>query len=310
MQGGKMTLLERALQMQNLIQAWNEVDENKGVGGVDQVSLKTWSRNYEERLANLAQAVLTNTYQPRKLRLRKIPKKIPGEFRTLQIPTIDDRILQRAFLQIIQPRFEKRFLDCSFGYRYKRSLKDAVEQILVTRENGHRWVLDADIDEFFNCVDHEILLKFLHQDLKDHSLMPLIKRWVAVGSESPQKKIGIPLGSPISPLLANMFLHRLDQVIVQDHGWRMTRYADDFVVFSDNKSEIYEIHQVVESTLAGLKLRFEPQKTRITSFDEGFDFLGVHFEGDTYSYTYRDKPVEVKGSEVDWLFNQYGPEYE
>lgn len=304
-------LLDRALTMDNMRQAWNEVEENKGVGGVDRVSLKVWARNYEERLMNLITQVRSNQYKPRKLRLRKIPKRIPGEYRILRIPTIDDRVLQRAFLHVIQPRFERRFLDCSYGYRWKRSIRNAVERILVIRENDKRWVLDADIDEFFNSVDHELLLQFLHKDLKDHSLMPWIKRWLKLGCMDPQKRVGIPLGSPLSPMWANVFLHRLDQVVVNERGWDMVRYADDFLVFARERDELEEIYQVVGETLERLRLRYEPRKTRLTHFDEGFDFVGVHFEGDAYSYVYQDKEVKVKGTEVDWLFGIYGPdEYE
>jgi len=303
-------LLERALQLENMRLAWNEVEQNKGVGGVDRVSLRVWARNYEERLVNLAQSVKANRYKPRKLRLRKIPKKTPGEFRILRIPTIDDRVLQRAFLQVLQPRFEKRFLDCSYGYRWKRSIKNAVQKILVVRENDRRWVLDADIDEFFDSVDHDLLLEFLHRDLQDHSLMPWIKRWLAIGLIDLDKRLGISLGSPLSPLWANIFLHRLDQVVVRDHGWDMVRYADDFLVFARDRNELEEIYKMVGETLEDLHLSYEPSKTRLTTFEEGFDFIGVYFEGDQYSYVYQNKKVEVEGNEVDWLFGMYGPEYE
>lgn len=302
------TLLDRALLMDNMRQSWNEVEENKGVGGVDRVSLKVWRRNYEERLSNLITRVRSNTYKPHKLRLRKIPKRIPGEYRILRIPTIDDRVLQRAFLHVIQHRFEKRFLDCSYGYRWKRSIKNAVERILVIRENGKHWVLDADIDDFYNSVDHELLLKFLHKDLKDHSLMPWIQRWLKTGLADPKKRVGIPLGSPLSPMWANVFLHRLDLAVVREHGWDMVRYADDFLVFAGDRSQLDEIHETVGAALERLRLRYEPVKTRLTNFEDGFDFVGVHFEGDLYRYIYQDKRVEVEGNEVDWLFGMYGPD--
>jgi group II intron reverse transcriptase/maturase len=212
------TLLDRALLLDNMRRAWNEVDENQGVGGIDRVSLQVWRRNYEERLMQLISQVRTNTYKPRKLRLRRIPKKIPGETRTLRIPTIDDRVLQRAFLNVLQPVFERRFLDCSYGYRWKRSVRNAVERILVLRENDRRWVLDADIDEFFGSVDHKLLLEFLQKDLPDDSLLPWIRRWLALGCPAPGCRTGIPLGSPLSPLWANIFLHRLDLAIVRDSG--------------------------------------------------------------------------------------------
>ena len=304
------TLLDRALLFDNMRLAWNEVEENQGVGGVDQVSLRVWRRNYEERLIGLIGQVRANTYKPHKLRLRKIPKKLPGEHRTLRIPTIDDRVLQRACLHVLQPLLERRFLDCSYGYRWKRSIKTAVERILVIRENDYRWVLDADIDDFFNSVDHDLLLRFLKKDVRDRSLLPLVRRWLAVGQLDPQRQIGIPLGSPLSPLWANILLHRLDQVVVRERGWDMVRYADDFLVFARDRDELEQVYQAVGETLESLRLKYEPSKTRLTNFEEGFDFVGVHFEGDEYSYVYQDKTIQASGLEVDWLFGIYGPQYE
>ncbi len=302
-------LLQQALSPDILRLAWNEVEENQGVGGTDGVSLKAWRRNWEERLANLAAAVRANTYQPHKLRLRKIPKRDRREMRSLRIPTIDDRVLQRAVLEVLHPVFEPRFLDCSFGYRPRRGLRDAVQRIIVLRENGYRFVLDADIDAFFDNVDHELLLTFLQNDLPDDSLLPLIRRWLALGCVAPGRAVGIPLGSPLSPLLANVYLHRLDRSLVNG-GWELTRYADDFLVFAESEGRVERARAETANILAHLRLGFEPSKTRPASFEAGFDFLGVHFVGDEYHYTFLDKEVKVDGNQVDFLFGLYGPEYE
>jgi len=301
-------LLEQALEMSNLRDAWEEIAKNKGMAGVDRVSVARWQRNWEERLVGLVAAVRANTYQPRKLRLKRIPKRSRREFRILRIPTITDRVLQRAILQVLHPVFEPRFLRGSFGYRPRRGLKQAVQRILALRENDYRWLLDADIDAFFDNVDHALLLDFLRRDLPDDSLFPLITRWLELGRIRPDKAIGIPLGSPLSPLWANVFLHRLD-VSIARRGWPLVRYADDFVVFAASREEAQNIYMEVEKTLAAIKLRYEPAKTRLASFEEGFDFIGVHFEGDEYSYIYMDKEVKVGGNKVDLLFSDYGPEY-
>ena len=303
------SLLEQALEMKNLRTAWEEIAENKGVPGVDGISILVWRRTWEERLVNLAGSVRANTYAPKKLRLRRIPKRNRREFRTLRIPALADRVLQRAVLQVLYPVFEPRFLDCSYGYRPGRGLADAVQRILVLRENEYRHVLDADIDEFFDSVDYTLLLDFLRHDLPDDSLLPLITRWLELGCTSPAKALGIPLGSPLSPLWANVILHRLD-VAVARQGWQMVRYADDFVAFAESQPEIEKAYAGVEKILAGLRLRYEPSKTRLTSFEQGFDFIGVHFQGDEYSYIYMDKEIKVSGDEVDWLFSRFGPEYE
>lgn len=302
-------LFEQALQMDNLRLAWEEIAENRGMPGVDQVSIRVWRRNWEERLVNLAQAARANTYKPRKLRLRKMPKRDPRQVRILRIPTITDRVLQRAVLQVLHPVFERRFLDCSYGYRPRRGLLQAIQRVLVLRANDYRWLLDADIDAFFDNVDHALLLDFLHRDLPDDSLLPLISRWLDLGRSDPEKAIGIPLGSPLSPLWANVMLHRMDQALT-DAGRPLVRYADDFVVFAERAQDVAVIQREVESALARLRLRLEPSKTRPASFEQGFEFLGVRFVGDTYSYIYMEKQIEVRGDEVDWLFSRYGPEYE
>lgn len=303
------SLLEQALEMKNLRTAWEEMAENKGMPGVDGLSIRVWRRNWEERLVNLARSVRANTYAPKKLRLRRIPKRNRCEFRTLRIPALTDRVLQRAILQVLYPVFEPRFLDCSYGYRPGRGLADAVQRIIVLRENDYRYILDADIDAFFDNVDHALLLGFLKHDLPDDSLLPLITRWLELGKSSPRHAVGIPLGSPLSPLWANVFLHRLDRAVTE-RGRDLVRYADDFIVFAVSRKESQVVYREVEETLVSLKLQYEPAKTRLTSFEEGFDFIGVHFTGDEYSYIYMDKEIKVHGDEVDWLFSRFGPEYE
>jgi len=303
-----MSLLKQAVQAENLRRAWEAVAENGGMPGVDDVSLWAWRRNWEERRTGLARAVRTNTYTPRPLRLRQIPKRSGGT-RTLRIPTITDRVLQRAVLQVLSDIYEPRFLDCSYGYRPRRSLRSAVAQIILQRENGLRWVLDADIDAFFDQVDHELLLRFLQNDLPDESLLALISRWLEAARAQPCASRGIAQGSPLSPLLANVYLHRLDLALTR-RGRRLVRYADDFVVFARTQPAAQNLQTEVAADLAGLRLHLEPQKTRIASFDEGFTFLGVHFREDTYSFTWEGKEVCVAGAQAGWLWGQYFPEYE
>lgn len=283
--------------------------ENRGMAGVDGVSIRRWRRNAEERLHNLAQQVLSGNYKPAKLRRRLIPKKKRGEWRVLRIPTVTDRVLQRAVLQVLYPIFEPRFMDCSFGYRPGRGLRDAVQRILLLRANGYEHILDADIDDFFNQVDHELLISFLHDDLPDRSLMNLIRSWLKVARVSPEEARGIPMGSPLSPLLANVFLHRLD-IRVIDFGYLMVRYADDFLVFAESRPKIEQAYNDVERVLDELSLRYEPDKTRLTTFEDGVVFVGVWFDENDYGYVWRDKRIQVRGDEVDWLFGQYGPDYD
>jgi group II intron reverse transcriptase/maturase len=303
-----MTLLQQVLRLDNLRLAWEEVANNNGIPGVDEITIRVWRRNWEERLINLSRAVYTNTYRPQKLRLRRIPKKIAGEFRCLRIPTISDRVLQRAVSQVLMNFYECIFLDCSYGYRPNRGLNNALQHTLVCRENGFRWLLDADIDACFDSIDHELLLRFLQTDLPDESLLPLINAWLEIVRPASAKSRGVPQGSPLSPLLANVFLHRFD-LAMRRKGFELVRYADDFIVLASDQAQANSAYQAADNALKNLSLKLELKKTRITNFEEGFTFLGIYFWEDTFSYTWENKEITVKGDANDWLFGKYGPTY-
>ncbi|MEA3309788.1 MAG: reverse transcriptase domain-containing protein [Chloroflexota bacterium] len=298
-------LIDRILALDNLRPAWEEVRDNGGAGGVDHISLRKWSRTWEERLVTLARSVRANTYQPRPLRRFSLPKK-SGGYRHFAIPTITDRVLQRAVLRVLTPRCERLFFEHSYGYRPGRSVADAVRQVVLLRENGYRWVLDADVDECFDSLDHALIQTFFNQLVTDPITRRLIRQWLLVGRRDPEVPKGIPLGSVISPLLANLYLHRVDQRLT-DFGYRWVRYADDFCVFTVNQQRGKQSWRDVAALLTELRLQLEPHKTCLTTFDEGFDYLGVHFEGNMYSYLWQDKRIEVK-DDFDWLFYDYVPD--
>lgn len=303
-----MALLDLVLDLRNLTRAWDAVADNGGISGTDDVSIVRWRRNWEERLIDLTRAVRCNQYKPHQLRTRKIPKRGHAGVRVLRIPTVTDRVLQRACAQVLVPLYESCFLDSSFGYRPRRGLREAVQQIIILRENGCSLVLSADIDAFFDTVDHELLLRFLQNDLPDESLLYLIQSWLSIGAASATRTVGIPQGSPISPLLANIYLHRFD-LSMHVNGLDLVRYADDFVILYCHADESEKINRIVENALLALGLKLEPSKTFMTSFEQGFTFLGVRFYRDEYSYTWEDKEICVSGDEVDWLFSKYGGGY-
>lgn len=302
------TLLVQVLERDNLRLAWENVAENKGMPGVDDISIAIWRRNWEERLVELARAVRANRYRPQRLRLIHIPKKKPGEFRALRIPTVRDRVLQRAVSQVLQPLYETVFLHCSYGYRPNRGLKQAVQAVLTLRDAGYTWVLNGDIDACFDRIDHELLLRFVQDDLPDASLLPLLIGWLDSARRPGAKSMGIPMGSPLSPLLANVFLHRLDLAVGRENI-PLVRYADDFVAFAREEAALEELYLRVNAALADLCLRYEPSKSMVTCFDAGFTFLGVHFYRDTYSYAWEEKTIAVRGGEADMIFSDYLPEY-
>lgn len=303
-----MNLLYKVLQPANLRRAWVEVAANKGVAGVDNVSILAWARDWEARLAELAGDVRAGRYRPGPLRERRVPKASGDGRRLLRIPVVTDRVLQRAVLQVLQPLLEPRFLPCSFAYRPRRGVADAVRAIGAHRRQGYTWVLDADIDDFFNQVDHALLHAFLDEDLPDDSLLALIDAWHKVDCLTPACDRGIPMGSPLSPLLANVTLHRLDTAVTAA-GFPLVRYADDFIVLAAWPEGRQRAYDLVAETLAALKLRYEPRKTRLASFAEGFDFLGVHFEASWYWYLWENERIEVRAEEDDHVLDTFTPRY-
>jgi group II intron reverse transcriptase/maturase len=300
-------MIEQILDWHNLEDAWNDVRERRGAPGSDGVSVKRWGRNWEERLVKLRQAVLANTYKPAALERYSVPKKSGGR-RHLTNLTVTDKVLQRAVLNVLDGVFDPLFLPCSYGYRKGRSAADAVEAICAHRDAGFVWVLDADIDACFDSLDHELLIKFLREQVGHPIVLRLVEGWLRVGRRAPDLACGIPMGAVISPLLCNVYLHRLDLALVS-LGWLVVRYADDFVVLCRAQEEAHAAYDDAAGALASIKLQLEPGKTAVTSFDAGFDYLGVHFERDEYTYLWQGKRITVEGDFPDFLF-AYGPGYE
>jgi len=236
-----------------------------------------------------------------------VPKK-SGGYRHLTNLTVTDKVLQRAVLNVLDDVFDPLFLPCSYGYRKGRSTADAVEALCAHRDAGFVWVLDGDIDECFDSLDHELLLRFVREQVSDPIVLRLIEGWLLVGRRDPDVPRGIPMGAVISPLLCNIYLNRLDAALVA-LGWLVVRYADDFVVLCRTEEEAHAARDDTAAALASIKLRLEPHKTAVTSFEAGFDFLGVHFERDEYTYLWEGKRITVEGDFPDFLF-AYGPGYE
>ena len=295
-------LLERILAPANLAAAWEAVAANAGVAGADEVGIRRFGRTWEERSTRLAEDVRGNRYQPGRLRVRFIPKR-DGGLRRIAIPTVVDRLLQRATLQVLLPHFDRKFLSCSYGYRPKRGVAQAVAAVIGYRDRGLRWVVEADIDDCFGSLDHALLLRLLEQEVLDWRVLQLMRWWLDVGRPQKTAARGVALGMPISPLWANVYLHEMDWRLVRNR-WPLVRYADDFVVLTDSAAAAERALEVVANALAELKLRLEPSKTRVTSFSDGFEFLGVRFQGDSYSFLWEERRVTVEGA-FDWVWGQH-----
>ena len=275
------TLFERVCDMATLERAWAEVwggrthAARQQGGGVDHVTIADWALDWPGRLRQLQRDLWAGTYEPREALLVDIPRREPGAARRLGIPTVTDRVAQRAVKLVMEPLWEAAFLDCSHGFRPGRSVLTAVSQVLWYEARGRAWVLDADIEACFDTIPHDRLLAQLDA-LDDRRLVGLVARWLAVGTPTPGR--GLAQGSVISPLLANIYLHPFDQAML-DAGAALVRYADDFVVMSVDLEEALWAYQQAAATLARLDLGLNEAKTVVLPFGADFTFLGARFEG-------------------------------
>jgi RNA-directed DNA polymerase len=268
-----------------LIEAWRRVRSNKGSAGVDAVTIAEIERQGEmEFLRECQQVLREGNYQPQPVRRHYIPKK-DGKQRPLGIPTVRDRVIQMATKLVIEPIFEMDFQEVSFGFRPKRSAKQALDRIRKACNRKGNWVLDVDIQGYFDTINQEKLMKLVQMRINDRRILKLIKKWLGAGvmeeGSVRRSDLGTPQGGVISPLLANIYLNYFD-LVWEKHGnglGELTRYADDLVIVCKTKKDADQAYKLVQTIMERLELTLHPTKTRIVGLwtgDEGFDFLGMH----------------------------------
>lgn len=276
-----------------LASAWRAVRRNRGAAGVDKVSVGMFQKNLQANLDALMRELKTGTFRPLPARRVYIPKA-PGKFRPLGIPAVRDRVAQEVLRQLLSPLFEQRFHDQSYGFRPKRGCHQAVEKVRELHRQGYRYVLDADISGFFDNLRHSVIMTELAKVVADGNILRLVERFLTAGVMEGGKvsatRYGTPQGGVVSPLLANIALNLLDWQL-DKAGYRFVRYADDFVVLCRTAHQAKEALKLVGNILTEqLGLTLSPEKTKLTTFKQGFAFLG--FEIGAYSVRMRSKSVE------------------
>lgn len=270
-----------AFQKEALRRAWQQVKANGGGPGVDGLDIATFEAHLNAHLAALQTELSQGTYRPQPVRRVLIPKRNEG-LRPLAIWTLRDRVAQRAVLNALEPIFEPQFLDCSHGYRPGRSTQTASDAVVAARNEGLRWVLDADIQDCFDSIDPVLLMQMLRQQVRDRHLLRLVELWLQariLSASGQVRAAGAAQGGVLSPLLSNIYLHPFDVALTRQ-GLRLVRYADDFVVLCRRRWDAEEAQTAAEGALKDLRLQLNPHKTRVVHCDQGFRFLGRFFVRD------------------------------
>jgi len=275
------SLVDKVYNPMNLWSAWCAVARNNGSAGVDDITTEQYEREVEANLVWLAERLRDGTYHPKAIRRTHIPKS-DGKMRPLGIPTVQDRIVQGAVRQVIEPIFEKQFAAHSYGFRPGRGCRDALRRVQQLMETGHRYVVDADLKSYFDTIPHQKLMDLVRRQVADGRVLKLIESFLEAkimeGADQWTPTSGAPQGAVLSPLLSNVYLDPLDHQMASA-GYEMVRYADDFVILCQTKEQAQAALEAVAAWTAQAGLTLHPEKTRIVDAHiEPFEFLGYRFE--------------------------------
>ena len=289
-------LLELILRKDNLNMAYKQVKSNKGSGGIDGMQVDELLPYLRENQETLIQELRDGKYKPNPVRRVEIPKETKGEFRKLGVPTVVDRVIQQAIIQELTPIYEEQFSNNSFGFRPKRGAHDALRQCQKNVNDGYVYVVDMDLEKFFDTVCQSKLVEVLSQTIKDGRVVSLIHRYLNAGVIAnglfERTEIGMPQGGPLSPLLSNIMLNELDKEL-ERRGHRFVRYADDCMIFcKSKKSAERTLENIIPFIEEKLFLRVNRKKTEVAHISK-VKYLGYSFYRYKGKYRFRVHPKSV-----------------
>jgi len=280
-------LIDKVHRSNVLYAAWLSVRGKGRAVGSDRQSLEQFEEGLETNLAKLEKELRTGTYRPRPIRRVYIDKPGSKAKRPLGIPTVRDKVVQTALKMVIEPIFEHEFMDTSFGFRPGLGCKDALRNVERLLKAGYSWVVDADLKSYFETIGHERLMNEVQQRISDSRILDLIrgflKQQILEDLQLWMPETGTPQGAVISPLLSNLYLHEVDKAMKMA-GYKMVRYADDFVILCQSQTEAEAALVQVTELVRERGLTLQADKTSLVNTGQpgqGFDFLGYHFENGT-----------------------------
>jgi RNA-directed DNA polymerase len=277
------SLIDKVYQPGNLRAAFAKVKANQGAAGVDHQTIERFGADLETNLNKVAQQLAEGGYRPQAVRRQWIAKPGSKEKRPLGIPTVRDRVVETALRNVLEPIFERDFAEHSYGFRPRRGCKDALRRVDHLLKAGNIWVVDADLQSYFDTIPKPKLMERVAKKVADSRVLGLVEAMlqqeVMEGLRHWTPEAGTPQGAVISPLLSNIYLDPLDHEVAGS-GYEMVRYADDFVILCRSEAEARAALARVQQWTANAGLRLHPEKTRIVDATQrgGFDFLGYHFE--------------------------------
>jgi len=289
-------MLERILSRDNMNNAYQKVKKNKGAGGIDKMEMDELLEHLKSHREEILTSILNISYKPSPVKRVEIPKD-NGETRKLGIPTLVDRVIQQAIHQVLSPIYEKQFSETSYGFRPNRGCHDALKKCQEYSNEGYWYVIDMDLEKFFDTVNQTMLMEILSRTINDNRVLSLIQKFLNAGIMDKGMFIrsdeGVPQGGPLSPLLANIILNELDQKL-DEWGYRYVRYADDLMIFTKSKRATQRQYERVSKFIEGkLKLKINKEKTKISRLRE-VKYLGYTFYNGKGGCRFRVHPKSIK----------------